>query len=204
MDPFNFVRADGGSFLPVVIFIIWFVFSLIGGAQKKKNKQMLEERRRREAASRPEPSPDSYEQADNEPYSTQEQPEQPGAGDITGDIKRELETIFKSQETGEDSFPPEKEPQPLDTESVAYPTYDDRPAAPAVSTIKTAAPVFPSAAVETAAVPSFMTYSYDQIAIHDHEPAAPAVGVDVSSVDDARKGVVWSEILSPCKALRSE
>jgi len=197
MDSFDFVRADGGSLLPVVIFIIWFVFSIIGGAQKKKKKQMLEEHRRREAVSPPETPPDSRD-------TSEDQPEKSGTGDVMGDIKRELETIFKSPETAENPFPPEKEPQPLDTETVAYPTYDDKPAAPATSTIKTAAPVFPSAAVETAAVPSFMTFSYDESAKHDHEPAAATVDIEIGSIDDARKGVVWSEILLPCKALRGD
>jgi hypothetical protein len=196
MDSFDFVRADGGSILPVVIFIIWFVFSLVGGAQKKKKKQMLEERRRREAVSPPETPPDSHD-------TSEDQPEKSGAGDVMGDIKRELETIFKSQETGEDPFPHEKEPQPLDTESVAYPTYDDNPTSPA-KPIETIAPVFTPVAIETAAVPSFMSYSYDESAMRDHEPAAPAVDVDVASIDDARRGVVWSEILAPCKALRGE
>jgi hypothetical protein len=202
MNPFDFVRADGGgSLLPVVIFIIWFVFSIIGGAQKKKKKKLLEERRRREAASQPETSPDSYEKTDGEPYATQEQPEQQGTGDVMGEIKRELETILGNRDPNENAFPPEKEQQPLDNESVAYPTYDDKPAAPATP-IETTRPVFTPATVETEAVPAFMTFSYDESAVLDHEPAAAAVDVDVTSLDDSRRGVVWSEILAPCKALR--
>ena len=175
MDSFDFVRADGGSLMPVVIFIIWFVFSLVGGAQKKKKKQMLEERRRREAAPSTDTSHDSYDKPED-------QPEQPDAGNVMGEIKRELETILGTRDNGEEAFSPEKKPQP----------------------ITTIAPVFTPAAVKTAAVPSFMSYSYDESAMRDREPGAPVVDVDVASIDDARRGVVWSEILAPCKALRGD
>jgi hypothetical protein len=147
-------------------------------------------------------APVSYDNPDDG-TPAQQQPEKSSDNDFMGEINRELETILGNQESNENSFPPENESQPLDTEIVAYPTYEDNPAAPATPT-ETTTPVFSRAAVETAAVPSFKTYSYDESAVYDHEPAAPAVDVDVTSIDDARRGVVWSEILSPCKALRGD
>lgn len=198
MDPLNIVRADGGSLLPIVIFVIYIIFTVIGASQKKKKKQMLEERRRREAVSAPETAPDSYDKPEERPYTPQ--PEQSDAGDVMGEIKRELETILGKREKEEEYLPVEKEPEPLDTEPVSYQTYDAQAASSPV-TMVVAAPEANPAAVSITTLPALSAFSYDESALYDHDQKA-AVAVDLASLDEARKGMVWSEILGPCKALR--
>jgi hypothetical protein len=201
MNPFDFVRADGGSLAPVVIFIIWLIFSLIGGAQKKKKKQMLEEQRRREAASRPEPV--QIEEPEPEPEAAQ--PRYQGSGapeDAFGEIKRELETMLGNQREEEEYTPSERESAPLDTESVSYQNYDAVPA-PSSAPLETTEPVF-TPLVGSVATPSpIASYSYEESAATAHEPAGPAI-LDLASLNEARKGMLWSEVLGPCKALRDE
>ena len=201
MNPFDFVRADGGSLLPVVIFIIWLVVSLIGGAQKKKKKQMLEERRRREAASQPEPV--SFEKPEAEPEAAQPPGKEPSATeDAFGDIKRELETILGERDEEEDYVPSEKESAPLDTESVSYQNYDAQPASSAAP-LENTEPTFTPLAGSIATPSPITAFSYEESVASDREPQGSTV-LDLASLNEARKGMLWSEVLGPCKALRDE
>jgi hypothetical protein len=193
MDPLNIVRADGGSLLPVVIFIIYIIFTVIGATQKKKKKQMHEERRRRETVSQPKPASVSYNKPARGLNDRKPRTEEPKTNDVMDQIKRELEMVLGNQKDEGESISPEKESESLETVS-----YERTVTPPPVTMEVTIPEVSP---VSVMPIPVHSTFSYDESALYDHDQNA-VVTVDLASLDEARKGIVWSEILGPCKALR--
>jgi hypothetical protein len=195
MNPFDFVKADGGgSFMPVVIFIIWLAFSLIGNSQKKKKKRMLAEQQRRHE-NVPESEPSTSHDGLATDAGTAGREEEAKSGDILGDLRREFETVLRGPETREEAPLEVESPEPEATPNKHW-TFDDQPLPPVVSLEagRINAPS-PMAAVPVSGT-AFPGEGYDT----DHT----AIAVDLNSLDEARKGVIWSEILALPKALRKE
>lgn len=205
MDLFDIVRADGGSIAPVIIFIIWVLFSIIGNSQKQKKKRMLAEQQRREEEERQQAR---RQEAEEMPYEQPSEPEIPVAaeheysrdGDIV-DIERELESVFGTPaetdgEPGATSIetsaetPPSGEAEPFTYDSATVPASSSMESATAADEPFSA---FSSTSIERSAL-------QDGIALAEAQPVS--LPVNIASVDDVRQGVVWSEILGPCKALR--
>ncbi|MBN1130485.1 MAG: hypothetical protein JXA71_15945, partial [Chitinispirillaceae bacterium] len=102
MNPFDFVIADsGGSLMPILIFIIWIIFSIIGGSNAKKKKRQLAEKRRQmeeeNRRSQAESTYASYEEPTT-PESTAAKEQEASAGRPIVDLEQELETIFGQAE----------------------------------------------------------------------------------------------------------
>jgi hypothetical protein len=194
MNPFDFMIADGGgSLMPVVIFIIWIIISVVGNSKAKKKKLQITEKRRIEEEKR-------RQQAETEeaPYEEPSEPEpalarESGQEDLAGDLERQIETIFGTSESGE-----------TDNAIDEQPAYDEAPEGE-LSPASPAAPATTFMPQLTTPVPDSAPSFFDQQlatleAVSETEP----LSVNTGSLDDARKGVLWSEILAPCKALRDE
>lgn len=212
MNPFDIVKADSGpSLMPMVIFIIWLVISMVTSAQAKKKKQRQAEQRRSEQGPSPEP------QQQHRDGSLGRSGEDPLA-----EIRRKLETLLgdrrqpetetpeplpESRETEEPVFVRKEQPAPrkavmhpklperpaplhetletadtFDTREVRYQNYEQEPAVPAAKE--------PVPAPAAAAVPEQQSEEY----------AARLPSLE--SLEQARAGVLWSEILGPPLALR--
>ena len=185
MHPHDFVIASsGGSFMPILVFLIWIVASIVAQSQKKKKRQ-----------------------------------QSAGAGsatahsaDVTAELKRQLETIFSEKQEQ-----PHEHPQPrpagpeqmheapaaretldtkktYDTQDVVFEKHEmpgKKPAAAPVKPPAPAVPVFQAQGATPVAMPEL------KLLEEEHEPV-----LSLHSIDDARKGFLWSEVLGPPLALR--
>jgi len=195
MNIFDFVRADGGgSLMPVVIFIIWIIISVVGNSKAKKKKQQLAEKRRIEEEKRRQQAGQEY-----APYEKPSEPEIPvaqepdfGSSTDSGPLEQDLESIFTSSE------PAETYDGQVDEKAEAAPiepfAYDNQPV-PSVPVVETAMAGAPHP-------DTFSSFGSEPLLLSEPEFSTPSV--DFASLNEARKGVVWSEILAPCKALRDE
>jgi hypothetical protein len=197
MNPFDIMRADkggSGSLMPIVIFAIWVVISIISGSQAKKKKQMRRQQEELRNRSVPETHETDFERPRHETTSTPPPPEAQKATDVMGDIRRELETIFTNQRSREEPPVSEKEAYFFDPEKVEHQTYEDR-----------ATPVtVPAATVRANADTGKKIFPAFGPIVGENLPEEERVTVDISfvSLDEARRGFVWSEIFAPPKALR--
>jgi hypothetical protein len=186
MDPFHFVHAStSGPMLPLLIFAIYIVISMVNASQTKKKKQHEQEELRRRAASAQ--TADRSGQA-NAPV----QHEKPKVMD---ELRRELEIILSDRD--EKKIPPQPEKKKeQQQEQIIAPVVFDKKKAPAEPQKTEFKPYYLADTYESLIADTAIT----DAAPHDFEQTA--IAVPVGSLDEARKGVVWSEILGPPKALK--
>lgn len=195
MNPFDFVKAaHEGSWLPIIIFLVWFAVSLFTSAQNKKKKQ----RQRQQEIERRAGVPEARERKP----------------DPIEEIRRQLEDVFSGERrTSEETASMEAE-RPLDSTEAEHGSYETEsyetepePARPVREKhTETAAHTYDSHATKSQPVlppvpppPALVASMADTVTPQEEEEA---VGISLGSIEDARRGFLWSEILAPPKALR--
>ncbi|MBN2037897.1 MAG: hypothetical protein JW768_14240 [Chitinispirillaceae bacterium] len=197
MNVFDLVRADGGgSLLPILIFIIWIVVSLIGNSNAKKKRRMLEEKQRRDRESEPEPDPqyqdrDSVERPPSSPK-TEERHER----SVFDDLARELDIIVDDEPEHTDvPVSRQGEERPISEEFIRYENHETA-LAPIGSSINGSDAG--TRQEEESVAASAITDAPSRLHM------VPRFSVSTEDLNDARRGMVWAEILAPPKALREE
>jgi hypothetical protein len=200
MNPFDFVKASGSgdSLMPILIFIFWIAVSIFSNAGKKKKKlaqQRERERALQEAARAAETAPAepetipqneehrslAYEEMQQEleaVLSGQEVPHEPVESPLIEDSDFSLETREREEQSYETATPPEVAVLP-----------QEGPGSPGFA--MNAYDTLPAGSIESTAIVD--AFSMEQ----------PESGSIFSvTTAEARKGIIWSEILDSPLALR--
>jgi hypothetical protein len=201
MNPFDFVKASAGdSILPFLIFVIWMVISVMGARAKKKKKEQQRIRRMEELARREqEPSPQSAPEKQAAPRKR--------AGVLFEEMRRELERVLAERRDRTETPAPEPAAQEQPAgEGMSLETMGTEEQSFEAASLEETAPEYaapeppPAEPVVVRAVPSAEA---EEKPVEGGGPAA-AIAIAFDSLDEARLGFLWSEILAPPKALREE
>jgi hypothetical protein len=207
MNPFDFVKAahgGGDSMMPILIFVIWIALSFFSNAKKKKKKleqqkAKLQARGAYHAPAVPAPAPAAGERM------THKEEIRSSAYD---EIRRELETVLSQGRTTGVSAPEaqlEDNNFSLETREKEEASYEVQAHPEAVPPVKVPqpAPPFPDFAFnayDTGAIGGIETSAITDIfSSEPHEKCAAQLTVNH---EDARTGIIWSEILGAPKSLR--